>query len=57
MIYHRGLLMLDRQHDDKVNQKAHEVWKEHRAGRVILFQRRLGDGDYEYHSIRKKKRK
>lgn len=56
MIYHRGLLMKDRQEDDKVNQRAHTEWKEHLAGRVHLFQRRVGDGDYEYHSIKRRKK-
>lgn len=68
-VYHRGLLMADRQwwfdsgnksfghwgRDEKVDNLAKAVWTAYRLGDVYLLQRKLGEGDYEYLAIRSRK--
>ena len=60
--YHRGLIATDRgtglpasrrnsQHD-AVNQTATIAWSLFTAGRIHLFQRRVGDGVYDYLAVR-----
>jgi hypothetical protein len=52
MIYHVGYLPRDREHDDKLHQRAHRLLREAEASRVHLVQRRRGDFRYEYHAVK-----
>jgi hypothetical protein len=46
--YHAGFIMKDRHKDPKVDAIAHDAWALYEAGRVLLTQRKIKDGLYEY---------
>lgn len=55
--YHRGLLMFDREpqgHPRRaaLNMLADTVFGAQKRGQVELFQRRVGDMDYQYLAVR-----
>lgn len=47
-VYHRGFLSEDRVTSEKVKEIADRMWALYVAGKVILTQRRLCHGVYEY---------
>lgn len=48
MIYHRGFLAMDREVNQVLHKTARDLYRAARKGKVMLTQRKLGDGDYEY---------
>lgn len=44
MVYHEGLLMLDRQHSEAANAIGNRAWQAMEAGSCALTQARLGPG-------------
>lgn len=51
-VYHIGMLPNDRERDWEVDQVAQEAWSVAEAGEVLLTQRRLESGKYEYIATR-----
>jgi hypothetical protein len=48
IIYHIGFLCIDRETDPKTDFRAQRMMKDAEAGKVLLTQKRLGPGKYEY---------
>lgn len=54
--YHIGFLPYDRLLSQEVDTKATEAWNNYIAGKVILAQRRVAPGVFEYLAIPRRKR-
>ena len=54
VVYHRGLLMADRQYDAAVDATADAAMQAYRAGLCWLFQRRDPAGRCDYLAIRRR---
>ena len=51
VVYHRGLLMADRQRDPVVEARAVRVWALTEEGKVVLLQRRISEGVCDYIAV------
>lgn len=52
MTYHEGLLMRDRQTDDRVHAVAARAWSGMECGALALVQKRLGPGSCAYVAVK-----
>lgn len=60
VVYHTGFLVIDRdlrgedgqftEEVDTLNERALKMMRASAQGKVLLYQRRLSDGVYEYHA-------
>lgn len=48
-IYHTGFLVLDREENARLDQRAAALMNLAEMGKVTLYQRRISAGRYEYH--------
>jgi hypothetical protein len=48
IVYHAGFLAIDRAADDDLDRRATALLTKAETGEVVLTQRRLGAGQYEY---------
>lgn len=52
LLYHRGLLMRDRQASEPLNEVAHYIYVLASKGMITLNQNRIGEGDYQYFAVK-----
>lgn len=48
-VYYTGFLVIDRERDVDLDTRATRMMNSAAEGKVVLYQRRIGPGQFEYH--------
>jgi hypothetical protein len=51
VVYHTGVLAIDRKKDAALDARARGLLDRAEAGQVVLYQRRIGPGKFEYIAV------
>ena len=55
LVYHTGFLMRDRLGDAEVEKLGRLAWAAKARGKVLLIQRRVAEGVYEYRAVKRRR--